>query len=111
MKKVNLESTPLRSPHPLKSGFPLVPKLVFLATLSLYVASAPVAANPAVDLPVAADPGLDIEFRCAEGGEGAGSCPLDVNDSISFGGASKYLSFEGAEGGEGACFYTPILTD
>ena len=107
MKKNKLESTALLSPHQLKRGLPLAPKLVFLATLSLYVASTPVAANPAVVLPDSQEPGLDIEFRCA----GGGACPLDIDDNISFGGAAKYLSFEGAEGGEGACFYTPVPTE
>jgi hypothetical protein len=109
MTKNNVESTALRPPHQRKSGIPLAPKLVFMATLSLQVASMQVAATPAVELPSA--PGLDIEFRCTEGGEGGSSCPLDVNDQIGFGGAAKYLDFEGGEGGEGACFFSPALTE
>lgn len=107
MKKNTIIGTALKAPYSQKRGLKSPPGLVFLASLSLYVASAHselTVVGPSVELP-ANPPGLDFDLRCEDG---PGNCPLS-GDSVFVPDANKYLEFE-AYNYQPTC-YSPIVTN
>jgi hypothetical protein len=91
-----------------------VPRLVFLAGLTLAAASQQAAADPAVDLPPEGQ--LPLDFRCIP--DEVPDCPLNVFDQIIFNSAPKYLQFDSAPKylqfdaiEDTNCGYTPDVTN
>jgi len=110
MKKNTMVATPLSAPGSQKRVVTSPPGLVFLASLSLYVATAhsQVVVGTAVELPPN-PPGLDFDLRCEDGdGDGPVNCPLE-NDYVFIPEADKYLEFD-AYNDQPTC-YTPFPTN
>lgn len=108
MKANTIIATTLKVPCSQKRGLTSPPGLVFLASLSLYVASAhsQIAVGPAVELPDN-PPGLDFDLRCEDY---PSICPLDNGDQASIPNSDKYLQFD-AQDNQSVCSYSPLVTN
>ena len=109
MKGNTIVATALRAPCSQKRGFTSPPGLVFLASLSLYVASAhsQVAVGTAVVLPPN-PPGLEFDLRC-EDDDGPVNCPLENNTQVFIPDSNTYLDFEAWDNSSVCSSYSPIL--
>ncbi|MCB1700933.1 MAG: hypothetical protein KDI14_08855 [Halioglobus sp.] len=107
-------STAQRAPYPIKRGIPLMSQAVLLASLSLGLGSAQVAANPQVNLPPI-PPGLGVEFRCENIPgfiDDFLDCPLQEDDTIALQGpGNKYLQFTAVDPACTDGEYTPLVTN
>lgn len=96
----------LAAPFPLRQGASLVPRMVFVASLSLAAASQQTAADTAVSLPPEGE--LPVDFRCVPDPEqGPDICPIDF-DTLDIN-AEKYLEFTALELVD--CGYPPDVSN